>query len=66
MEEEQEGVLIENSNEEGIELPMVDDEEVVKQEDVATEENTEGSEEVEDFDKEALLKAKPLFEQFGF
>ena len=57
MEEEQEGVLIENSNEEGIELPMVDDEEVVKQEDVATEENTEGSEEAEDFDKEALLKA---------
>ena len=36
---------------------MVDDEEVVKQEDVATEENTEGSEEAEDFDKEALLKA---------
>lgn len=58
MEEEQEGVLIENSNEEGIELPIVDDnEEVVEQEEKATEENNNGSEETEDFDKEALLKA---------
>ena len=58
MENEQEGILLEDPNEEGIILPEVDEEQEEQEEnEEVIEENNESEDEEDGFDKEALLKA---------